>query len=1548
MMTDLDLDSKAILNGLVYLDQHHRLPPNATSALGGQKQQPKAAKGGQTDAAAASPQGASAASAVTRLSVGTNAAATTQNLALAGISPKTGSAAGHFGGTGPHAIATLRVETSAVLKELARFRACDDQTMSCFYCREWAQWVYRKQISPQAANTSMTAAGNAGGGASSGSGSGGRKKKKSQGSGASSGHSGPSIGGGSGAGGEEAAERERLERKRAARIRFTTIGDLCKSLRSMVEEEREALLIADPIAGSAPASRSASPSPSVSSATSSTVAEQANKAAISGGKVASKAKGGSKTAKGSDGSRPTLADLVTAKADAAIAASPTASAAAANAAGGNSTLIDSMVDQVTLWYEGYQFPLADVYEDLTFDFPPDAFPYDDHQDPLDPALLLPALQVTKTYISLPASNFPLLGNITSELIATHTYPTCQHTKADHPTPSELETQRLIFNSQLQKWRNEYKRSFEREMEPVWQITQLLLKSAQRIEAMRVRLFARGCRANREQFLQTIRNRTQPFTEYWTRVSEPYRTGKAATIVSDADADADADDEGPGDQQAVSAAKKAKSKKGSAQQLQVKSSEQLAEELDGLVLKHLDNLLEVSSSWSRTFLESYYGVAREFARELETILGECITMCDRRAQGLKYPPPLTLQPQLEKARSAISCLLPQLEARIEKIQEVVRERNAEIFNGTEEVRTMWTETSGATMQSKLAKAAHKDFRKKVRRIEYQQQTGVIGWAMRELEHLLTAPDVATVVADCLELLMTEAEILERAVGQVFVRKLEPTTEDLREQRQDIIDDFTEGLLTGREELAGIIGKLMLKEAWRILEANISLQRQKALLDGGGSGGSGKSKKSKSSHSASATASNSGHGKQRQDAQVPVSPVNPTASAQQQQQNPPTPVAYPQGDQSSVADDDDFLNDDMDSAAAKKKKKNKKKKNKKKKAKQAAAAAAAAAASSLAPDALLVADDDDDGEGDEIDNDGDEESAVRDPQNPFASLSLSNSNGEPASDTGEGRHEDTTAEEEEDMAAVASETKDRPAKAPSQQQTQALLQKQQQQQQQKANASTSEDSSPPKQRARRGTNAARYVPGVGFISDDGVSATSPQPVPNVTATFKGSSNGMAGSPVGSLPIQTSGTVGPRVSNGRLSPLSPAAVASPASRAQSPAGALASSAATTGAAGGKNPGEAALDNAALAALKSDLTERAEKERIEQTLDGLAHKNLVVLAAAALREKSMMSRAAMEWYLSLNKLLRSYDEIEPEVQALRDLCNKHDEEIARLSSLLAQAAQEAQRWHESYDKLSEDMAALHVSKAAASAAEKASESNPAGASESNGSDTGNEPKDAPTTSAHAAVPSSQPNMWSIGEARQQQRQRQSIDAQSWVGFGGQQQQQQQQLPVGFGSGNNLAAALSAQYGGGGFGQFPGMMPGGGNLATSFMHSPAFAAAAAAAAQLQGSMDPASLMLFAGSQMSAAPNAASQIPQQQQQQLPGFSTMTTASMDSPFSLGLLSSGVLSGNSNGALNDPVPTLQQQHMPADQQRGNGGPIATATPANATSASLLTALNASQPF
>ncbi|KAJ1671239.1 hypothetical protein EV182_007744, partial [Spiromyces aspiralis] len=189
--------------------------------------------------------------------------------------------------------------------------------------------------------------------------------------------------------------------------------------------------------------------------------------------------------------------------------------------------------------------------------------------------------------------------------------------------------------------------------------------------------------------------------------------------------------------------------------------------------------------------------------------------------------------------------------IENIQATVRDRNEEIFCMTEEIRNIWDKESGSSVQSKFERASQKEFRKRLKRLEFFQHTKVIAWSMDEIERLLTSTDVAWVAIDCIELLMTEAETLERAVSQVFMRKLEDLTTEIREQRQFILEEFNEGIATGREELAGIIGKLLLKEAWRILESNISLQRQNALLGLTDEKKGGQSKSEKKAQTATVT-------------------------------------------------------------------------------------------------------------------------------------------------------------------------------------------------------------------------------------------------------------------------------------------------------------------------------------------------------------------------------------------------------------------------------------------------------------------------------------------------------------------------------------------------------------------------------------------------------------------------------------------------------------------------------------------------------------------------
>ncbi|KAJ1673633.1 hypothetical protein EV182_004855, partial [Spiromyces aspiralis] len=386
-MSDLDLDSQAILNGLVYLDRHQQLQPNSLPGKPSKVQRaPNPANASPSQKAVASaadpnhPEsesvGTNNTAAAIAPEVGTAPAANSNGATIPVVTAAAAAAAAaqYSGVEGPRAIAHLKVETSAVLKELARFRACDDETMSCFYCREWSQWIYRKQISHSVNPNAVQASGSN------------KKKKKNQrhhhkDSPSSAQHQLQPQGN---------HEKELDKDKNSPRLLYKSVDELCQSLRELVSEEEERWKEQREANDDESASRSSmsSPAPSLS---------------------------GSTSAKGKledvSSSRPTATAAAATAATATVASAPAAAVAAAAAAATTTTttttgatamtasttssnLIDTIINRVTQWYQGYTFPLAEDYDDVVFEFHPESYSYEDPDDPLNPALLLPVLEVS--------------------------------------------------------------------------------------------------------------------------------------------------------------------------------------------------------------------------------------------------------------------------------------------------------------------------------------------------------------------------------------------------------------------------------------------------------------------------------------------------------------------------------------------------------------------------------------------------------------------------------------------------------------------------------------------------------------------------------------------------------------------------------------------------------------------------------------------------------------------------------------------------------------------------------------------------------------------------------------------------------------------------------------------------------------------------------------------------------------------------------------------------------------------------------------------------
>ncbi|KAJ1661107.1 hypothetical protein IWQ61_000043 [Dispira simplex] len=756
-------------------------------------------------------------------------------------------------------IAALRIETNQLVKEMARFRPCDEETMSCFYCREWVQWVYRKTVANRSSGGTSASV---------------HETTPTLNTPASS-WLPPHL--------EQAVQTKKTRRPQVKKGNTASAPDIPLAKLSVppeldrIRKQITSVTTAPPDPGFGTDPRQAVPTVELLIEHLTTLvntqltpsedqASPADRKQPPGvtlpltsddnkGKQKGKTKGRQKSL--GSGTRLSKEDPL-GSAKPSDSGSITTNDTAQEAPLECSTLVALIIERVATWYSALSFPLEGEYGEISFDQAIKAFPIEDTEDPHDPALLLPALQVSRSQISLASDNFSLLNRISSELLSTHAYPACDHNSDDHPLPSELETRRIIYNEQIVKPRGECRQSFYGEMNPVWQITYLLIRSVQRIEAMRVRLLEKGCVATHGAFLRAHTSQLVTFPTYWANALGGPSGGGS------------------------NSGKRINKKKGAQP---VKRTKTLTEDyVDSLFKKYLDNIREISESWCHTFMDNYFSVARDFVAEFESILRECVDMCHKRLLSLRNFPrssaspspkhepaepsqssptadpsvspeamatphpddPLSLDAEEtttvtpsgfvirdlnvvhRRALEAISRLQPRLERNITHIMATLRQRNQEILTELDAIWETWKNDAGQTVASRLDLAAKKDLRQRLRTIVANQHTDILGWTIAMMETLLSAKDVATVCVECLAFVMAEAQQLEKAVLQAFVQKWSPTTTHYNLERQDILDDFTEGLLTGREELAGIAGKLFLKEAWRILETNISRERQRVLF------------------------------------------------------------------------------------------------------------------------------------------------------------------------------------------------------------------------------------------------------------------------------------------------------------------------------------------------------------------------------------------------------------------------------------------------------------------------------------------------------------------------------------------------------------------------------------------------------------------------------------------------------------------------------------------------------------------------------------------------
>ncbi|KAF9998740.1 hypothetical protein BGZ65_005795, partial [Modicella reniformis] len=676
----------------------------------------------------------------------------------------------------PHLVpASLKVETVLLTKELAKFRACDQST--CFYCREWAQWVFKKTFGKDKDKVSPVIDKKGGGG-------------RSGGSGANSGNA-------------TSGSEPKKKHKEYAMV-------VCERF-----YQRSAT---DCVANGHPSGASGAGSIVA-------VAIAASKAGTGTGPAPSF------TGSSHEGFVPEIIDTV-----------------------------QEWIQQPSALYTSPEvFSLVD-FEALYTTYPLQNQEQNQQQDDVTP--ILSTITIEKAHMILGHQGYPLLKRVTKAQLQNQIVsPTCQHIKGHSKTPTDLEMEREQFNEELNRMRMRDQEGLRKQIGPVWKHVEGALERMEGAEKVRSGILGPS---RAKEFVQTHKDRLVSFQEIWanveTAVKKPSLRKKGATS-----------DNTPSD---------------------------LVEEADRGFQQFIDNMQYIHKQLVTDVLESSEKSLREFIKELAAAQTKILKLALTRIQEGKVGTARIdkiLEESPEKCRNALKMveqLIPIFDTKMGQFRVLVLNKLKEVDEEVEAVAVVYLQDSQKTVQGRLEKVANKDFRRRIKKLEFLS-IETRKWFFQSRLTLFSSLDFATVCLNTLGILMEEAEVLEAVQLGLHDDHFHSRVLKLQEGRLKLAQQFREGVKTGRRVLAVMTSRLMMREGARAMGEMAAIQKEKKFLKSIG-------------QDVGDTRFNS------KDYFVPIQDVTPNASAQ-------------------VSDDEE-----ADGAPVSK---NKKKKDKKKKKAEEAAAAVA---------------------------------------------------------------------------------------------------------------------------------------------------------------------------------------------------------------------------------------------------------------------------------------------------------------------------------------------------------------------------------------------------------------------------------------------------------------------------------------------------------------------------------------------------------------------------------------------------------------------------------
>ncbi|KAI8370541.1 uncharacterized protein BYT42DRAFT_617086 [Radiomyces spectabilis] len=424
--------------------------------------------------------------------------------------------------------------------------------------------------------------------------------------------------------------------------------------------------------------------------------------------------------------------------------------------------------------------LPQLFEPLQFNPFPNAIPLVD--DPKEPAQLLDPLLIERQSLCLPSEFFHLLKNLTGDILLSHTQPTCDHMKPDSRSPAELDVDRDILNEKMAKAAKTALMNLEKSLDDTWSHLTQFLQQLMDIENERADFMGKGCQERVDEFAR--KQKIVPFQDFWS--------------------------------EAFPATKK-------------KRSNTDMEVVDKSFLGYFDDLINFIHQFHEDFVIPHLEGARNVVQKLWDLVVPAIQQMAARMAAYEKEGEARLGNYNGIAESLCG-LHPTNDVAfaVDTIQMQMSMRKNELIEEIENLKRAYTDESRPNVAGRLDKVAHKDFKKKIKKIENGYYSLRQHFRYSATQKIFPETLFCKFSRVCIEALMQEGEVMEAVTIEQAVKQFVKDHPLLVQEREILLEDFEEGVQTGRRELAGILGKLFLKEGMRIQGENLALKRQNMLL------------------------------------------------------------------------------------------------------------------------------------------------------------------------------------------------------------------------------------------------------------------------------------------------------------------------------------------------------------------------------------------------------------------------------------------------------------------------------------------------------------------------------------------------------------------------------------------------------------------------------------------------------------------------------------------------------------------------------------------------